>query len=296
MRADHCTFVFVHGFWHDMGTWDHVLPGLEAKGHTAHAIDLPGAGANARMPASYSWRPLDRAAFAVEPSPNAGVTQEERTRAVIAVIKSADRPVILIGHSLGGATISDVAETVPELLEAVVYLTAFLLPPGMPPIAMIEHETMVDAMVPSLFLADPVQVGALRLDPFSEDPTYRAMLKAAFYADVADADLVGVAARLHCDEPVATVLRPSAVTAGRFGTVKRHYIRCTEDRAIPIVGQDHMIAAMDRAMGNETIRHTLASSHSPFYSQPAELVQLLADIGTDSINAACESAKKPLQI
>jgi len=27
--------------------------------------------------------------------------------------------------------------------------------------------------------------------------------------------------------------------------VPRHYIRCTQDRAIPLAGQDHMIATVD---------------------------------------------------
>jgi hypothetical protein len=31
-------------------------------------------------------------------------------------------------------------------------------------------------------------------------------------------------------------------------------------------------------MGNATICHTLASSHSPFFSKPAELVNLLAKL------------------
>lgn len=278
MSPDLPAFVFVHGFWHDAGTWRDVLPGLAARGFPVHVVDLPGAGAKARTPVSWSRKPFDAAAFAAEPSPNAGVTQEERTRAVVEVLKSAGRPVILVGHSMGGATISDVVETAPELVEAVVYLTAFLLPPGMPPLAMIEHETMVESLVPTLFVANPAEVGALRLNPGAEDPVYRGRLKAAFYEDLADADLAGLVARLHCDEPVATVTYPSAVTPGRFGTVKRHYIRCTEDCAIPVTGQDYMIAAVDHAMGNATIRHTLASSHSPFFSRPTELVNLLAEI------------------
>ncbi|HKT99487.1 MAG TPA: alpha/beta hydrolase [Paraburkholderia sp.] len=278
MYANRPNLVFVHGFWHDSGTWSQVLPGLSGKGFDVHALDLPGAGKNAELPASYFRRPLDAAAFATEPSPNATVTQDERTSAVVKVIKSLNRPTILVGHSMGGATISDVAEAVPELLAAVVYLTAFLLPPGMPPLAMIEHETMASAMVPSLFLADPAVVGALRLDPHAEDPAYQAKLKVAFYADVAEAEVAPVITRLHCDEPITTVLRPSAVTAERFGTVKRHYIRCVNDQAIPVTGQDYMISAIDHAMGNRTQQHTLMSSHSPFYSRPTELINLLADI------------------
>ena len=271
-------FIFVHGAWHNAGTWKHVIPRLEAEGYVALALDLPGAGANAKLPVAYSRRPLDAAAFASEPSPNAGVTQEERTRAVIAAIEALGRPAVLVGHSLGGLTISAVAEAVPERLAAVVYLTAFLLPPGMPALAMIQHETMASALVPSLFLADPAQVGVLRLDPRSDDPTYQANLKAAFYADVHDDELATAVPALHCDEPAGVAATPSPVTADRFGRVPRYYIRCLDDRAIPLAGQDFMIAAVDAAIGGKTKVSTLAASHSPFYSQPAKLVEVLRDV------------------
>jgi pimeloyl-ACP methyl ester carboxylesterase len=271
-------FVFVHGAWHNAGTWKHVVPRLEAAGFSTRAFDLPGAGANAASPKSYWKRPLDSAAFASEPSPNAGVTQEQRTQVVIGVIESLNRPAVLVGHSLGGLTISAVAEAVPERLAAVVYLTAFLLPPGMPGIAMIQHPMMSGALVPSLFLADPAQVGALRLDPLSEDKAYCANLKAAFYGDVSDVELVAAVPTLHCDEPAGVAMLASPITADRFGRVPRYYVRCVDDRAIPLAGQDFMIAAVDAAIGGKTKIRTLTASHSPFYSQPAKLAETFTEI------------------
>lgn len=279
MQRELPAFVLIHGFWSDSGVWNGVAPLLAARGFRTEAFDLPGAGKNATLPASYLDRPLDPAAFATEPSPSAGLTQTERTRAVVERIRAAGRPVVLVGHSMGGATISDVAETVPELLAAVVYVTAFMLPPGTMPIAMIQHETMRDALVPSLLQADPEAVGALRMDPRSDDPDDQARFKAAFHADAVDDTPTEALQRRHCDEPLAIVRHPSQVTPERFGTIARHYIRCTDDRAIPITGQDFMIAEMDRAMGNGTTTHSLASSHSPFYSRPGELAELLARIG-----------------
>jgi pimeloyl-ACP methyl ester carboxylesterase len=169
-------FVFVHGAWHDAATWRLVTPLLEAGGHIVRALDLPGAGRNAKAPRSYGRRPLDPAAFAIERSPNAEVNQQDRTRAVIALIDEVTRdqagPVVLVGHSLGGLTASAVAEAIPERVSAVVYLTAFLLPPGMTAHTMIEHPTMTDSLVPPLFLADPGLVQALRIDPRSDRPDY----------------------------------------------------------------------------------------------------------------------------
>jgi pimeloyl-ACP methyl ester carboxylesterase len=271
-------FVLVHGAWHGAATWSGVSPRLEARGHVAHALDLPGAGANAKLPSSYHRRPLDAAAFASEPSPNAGVTQEDRTRAVIAAIEAVRRqtgaPVVLVGHSLGGATVTAVAEAIPDQLHAIVYLCAFMLPPGMPVIAMVQNPIM-EPLVPSLFLANPAEVGALRIDMRSEDSGYRDRIKLAFYGDAGPAEFAGILGQLHCDEPAAPALTPSAMTQERFGRVPRHYFRCLEDRAISIAGQDFMIAAVDAAMGNRTATRTFAASHGPYVSQPDALAEAL---------------------
>src|SRR6201986_3917442 len=146
MSATKAVFVLVHGGWHNHSTWDRVTPILRANGFAALTPDLPGAGVNAIPPTSLRLRPFDPAAFAAERSLIAGVTQEERTRAVVDLVREAaslsDGKVILVGHSAGGLTISAVAEQVPDLLLAVVYLSGFMLPNGMQLFTMLQHETM----------------------------------------------------------------------------------------------------------------------------------------------------------
>jgi pimeloyl-ACP methyl ester carboxylesterase len=270
-------FVFVHGAWHNATSWRQVIAHLEARGFVARALDLPGAGVHARVPKAYKKRPLDLAAFAAEPSPNAAVTQAERTHAVVSLIDELDRPVVLVGHSLGGLTISAVAEAIPDRLHAVVYLAAHLLLPGMPAVAMRRHETMAASLLPALFLADPAAVGAFRLDPHSENAGYRARLRSAFYGDLSEADFNFALTQLHCDEPAAVAQVPSPITPERFGRVTRHYIRCLEDRAMPLAAQDFMVTALDGVLGDRTHLHSLTAGHSPFYSQPKLLADLLEE-------------------
>ena len=281
MSATKAVFVLVHGAWHNHSTWNKVTPILGANGFAVLTLDLPGAGVNAIAPTSLGLRPFDPAAFAAEPSPSADVTQEARTQAVVALVKEAallSDNVILVGHSAGGMTISAVAEQVPNLLLAVVYLAGFLVPNGMTLLAMLMHETMSSALGPRLFVGDPAAIGATRIHAGSTDEAYRSLLKAAFYGDVSESDFAYMASQLHCDESAAGAVAPSEITPGRFGAVPRHYIRCTQDCAIPVTGQDHMIATVDDAIGNKTITHTLETSHSPFLSQPAALSKILIDI------------------
>lgn len=286
MSATKAAFVLVHGAWHNHSAWNAVTPILEANGFAAFTLDLPGAGVNAIAPTSLGLQPFDPAAFAAEPSPTAGLTQEERTQAVVALVKEAatlsNGKVILVGHSAGGMTISAVAEQVPSLLLAVVYLAGFMVPNGMSLLAMLQHESLSSALAPRLFVGDPAAIGATRIHVGSTDKAYRSLLKAAFYADVSESEFARAASQLHTDESNAGALAPSEITPERFGTVPRHYIRCTQDRAVPLTGQDHMIAAVDGALGGKTTTHTLESSHSPFLSQPAALSRILIDIWAQS--------------
>jgi pimeloyl-ACP methyl ester carboxylesterase len=280
-------FVFVHGAWHDAATWRLVTPLLEARDHVVRALDLPGAGRDAKAPRSYGRRPLDLADFAIERSPNAEVSQQDRTRAVVALIdevtRSQARTVVLVGHSLGGLTVSAVAEAIPERVSAVVYLAAFLLPPEMTLHAMKEHPTMAGSLLPSLLIADPGLVRAMRIDPRSDRPDYQRQMKSALYDDVTDADFRVALSHLHCDEPLGVMLNPTLVTPARFGRVPRHFIRCLNDKAMPIAAQDFMIGAIDERAYGPTYTHTLATSHSPFYAQPSALADILMEIaGNDN--------------
>lgn len=282
MLGKKSAFVFVHGGWVDNSIWRPVISRLEARGHVARALDLPGSGAYAKVPQAYGKRPLDAAAFATEPSPNANVTQQERTWAVVSLVEETARetggPVVLAGQSLGGLTITAAAEAIPDQLRAVAYISAFLPSPGTPGIALMQHATMTDALVSSLFLADPEAVGACRIDPRSDNAEYRALMKTALCADASEADFASALANAHCDEPAGVMLAPTRMTAGRFGRVPRHYIRCLDDRAIPLQGQDYMIATADKALGSKTHTYSLAAGHFPFYSQPDALTEMLVAI------------------
>ena len=287
MSTPKAAYVLVHGGWHNQSVWNKVTPILEAEGHTVLTLDLPGAGANTIAPKSLGARPFDLAAFAAEPSSIAGVTLEERTEAVVAMVKEAasvsDGKVILVGHSAGGMVISSVAEQVPELLAAVVYIAGFMVPNGLSLLAMLPHESMSSALSPGLFVGNPAAIGATRINPGPADEAYRSLLKASFYADVTEADFAQAASQLHCDEPNGGALAPSEITSGRFGSVQRHYVRTTQDCAVPLTGQDHMIAAVDGTIGGTTITHTLESSHSPFLSQSVALSKILLDISVQSL-------------
>jgi len=276
------TFVLVHGAWHGAWCWSPVVDRLSAAGFNAVALDLPGHGVDAKFPVGYLDLPQDAAKLAVASSPLAALDAEAYRRHITVAIEglaaNGSGPVILVGHSLGGVTLNTVAEASPELVRRLVYLTA-LMPIAKPAAgAYFGDPEMASSKALPLFIGDPAKTGAVRFNHRSTDPSFKTAAKAAFYADVSDEQFAAVANFLTPDEPAAVFGGSAKVSVERWGRIPRTYVRCTEDQAIPIAAQDRFIAEADAfTPNNRTTVKTLRSSHSPFISQPAALVALLAE-------------------
>jgi pimeloyl-ACP methyl ester carboxylesterase len=282
-QDSHPIFVFVHGAWHGGWCWSEVARLLAGRGYASMALDHPGHGITARLPAAYMAKPQDPAALATEVSPLAALTLNDYRDSVLAqvrgLVSAGSGPVILVGHSSGGATLSAVAEADPSLIRRLVYLTAFVPVKFPTVIQYLQQSDFASSEVPSLFAADPAVVGAARINHDSADAAYVARAKSAFYHDVDDAAFRAVANLLTPDEPIQAYTTPAPVTVARWGSVPRTFIRCTGDRAIPIAVQDTMIAEADAfTPGNRFGQLSLSTSHSAFISAPADLVSALVSL------------------
>src|SRR5437588_12900158 len=100
------TIVLVHGAWHGAWCWDRVVERLEARGREVVAIDLPGHGD--------------------DPGPLTDLHGDaDRVRSVL---DRLDGDVLLVGHSYGGAVVTE-AGTHPAV-RRLVYVAAFCLDDG----------------------------------------------------------------------------------------------------------------------------------------------------------------------
>ncbi len=278
------TFVFVHGSWHGAWCWSQTMNLLTQAGYPCAAVDLPGHGIDAQFPASYLQTPQNLGSLATEPSPLAGIKQEVYTNHVLKVIRglaaAGSGPMILVGHSQGGVTITAVAEAAPELVRKLVYLTAFL-PVKFDSIIpyLSRPELATGAEAPPLFAGDPAVIGCLRINHNSTDPAYVAQAKKAFYADATDTQFKAVVNLLTPDEPIDGFVGKIAVSLSKWGAVPRAYIRCINDKAIPIAGQDLMIAEADAfSPNNKFVVKTLITGHSPFVTNPTGLHDLFVSL------------------
>ncbi|WP_223166699.1 alpha/beta hydrolase [Nonomuraea sp. SYSU D8015] len=249
-RGRQPTFVIVHGANGNAYSFAPLVAALAEAGHRATAVDLPGHGSAGNFPRSYQ-APQDLAAFAAAPSPVLGNTSlDDNVRHVVRVVRRVARngPVILVGHSMGGATITRVGNQVPELIERLVYLSAFccvrlrsVLDCFLTP----QAASTLLPLIPSV--QTPKHLGVSRTNWRSADPEFIAAAKSALAADYSDAAFLAALNTFEPDESAAVPTNDARGIPATWGRIPRTYIRYTRDRAIPLALQDRMIAEADAA-------------------------------------------------
>jgi pimeloyl-ACP methyl ester carboxylesterase len=235
------TFVLIHGSWHSAWNWHRVIPLLDRAGHTAIAIDLPGMGRDKT--------PIHEVRF------------ETTIQKICQLLDSIEGEVVLVGHSKNGIMISQVAEYRPDKIEKLVYLAAYLIPDGKTQREYSAQDT--EGWLKPYVTVDP-DSGSTTLQP--------AIYKEGLYHDCDDSitELAKLLLGAESMESGGALLR---LTDANFGRVPRVYIECTEDRAVTPFIQRKMYTELpcDRV-------YSLPTSHSPFFSQPQALVDILVGL------------------
>ena len=233
-------FVLVHGAFGGAWSWEGIVGELERDGHTVTAIDLPGAGA--------------------DETPVAGVTLNAYAAKICATLNEQPEPAILVGHSMGGVAITQAAARCAERVALLVYVAAFMPADGQSLLDLTHTPEGADDQVQANIVIDgdpPVAT--------MPDPSARAALMAS-----CSPEQVARAIELGRPQPVAPFATPVAIPAGALDGLRRAYVHCTQDRAIPPPLQLRMIREHPCVDVVE-----IATDHSPFFSAPDELVAAL---------------------
>ncbi|HEV3354326.1 MAG TPA: alpha/beta hydrolase [Acidimicrobiales bacterium] len=229
------TLVLVHGGFHGAWCWERVTELLGQSGVPFVAVDLPSSGAHAVPPGDL----------------------HTDARAVTDVVEAIDGEIVLVGHSYGGAVITE-AGLHPKVRH-LVYITAMQLDEGA---SCITATPGVDA---------PVTEIAAALQP-GEDPTMvvldPAIAGPAFYSDCDDATLEWAVSRL-VPQPMETMTQCPERIAWRH--CESTYVVCAADRVVhPIV---------QRALaGRATHCLEWGTGHFPLLSRPDLVAELLSRI------------------
>ncbi|MEU3958648.1 alpha/beta fold hydrolase [Streptomyces buecherae] len=255
-RRGPVTYVLVHGTHSAGAFWIPIARELALRGHRVVMVDQPLHGAEAFVAESYQRQ--DLAAMAVEPSPLKGLGLDDYEARVTGIVRRAARngPVVLVGHSLGGVSVSRVGEAVPHLLHHICYMAAFCpsraLPTADACTAAPENANAVSPV--ELTVGDPDRLGVLRLNFRTGVSGELALLKEMICADYPDADFRRTLAGMQTDEPVTAYAGRAVGRPGNWGRLPRTYLRFGRDRTIATALQDRMIAEADASTPGNSFR------------------------------------------
>lgn len=232
------TIVIVPGAWSDPSAWAFVTPTLKAKGFEVITVNLPGHG-------------TDTTSFAT-------ITLQSYVNAVKNAIGDK-KDIILVGHSMAGIIISQVAEDMPGQIKKLVYVAAFLPKNGESLLSL--AQTDADAHV-GKYLQINKESGSAGIA--------KEGIIDAFAADAPKPVQDIVVASVKAD-PLAPLATPVTLTGANFGSVAKVYIHTLNDHTVSYPLQQRMVAG-----SNVTKEYSLASSHTPFLSMPDKLAEIIA--------------------
>jgi pimeloyl-ACP methyl ester carboxylesterase len=222
------TYLLVHGGWGGAWYWQKLAAEFDRHRIKWISIDLPSSKNGAKP-----------------------TTDLASDAAAVASTVRRDGHYILVGHDYGGAVVTEVAPRIPNL-ERIVYVAALVPKEGQSAI-----EAARTVRVPTK-LDEVIEVDGeyLRLN--------RNLAAAALYSDCPAVIASWAVDKLSTQTAVSFRSKRTSADCD----VDSLYIRCTLDRALDPLLQEHMSERCD-------VVFDLASDHSPFLSQPTNLLEAI---------------------
>ena len=237
------TIVLLHGAFQDgESTWKRVAPELESAGHKVIVVNLPGRDSDGVDPRS--------------------LTTQIYRDAVLKAMSSETDPVVLVGHSFGGITISNVAEAAPDRIKILVYLAAYLPKDG---------QSLIDLAMTDKdsYLAKP---GNLEFAPDFSVASIKDDQKGDIFAnDATPTDRDSIVSSLIPESAAPQQMRVT-LTAENFGRVPKYYIQTTQDHCVSPFLQAQMIADVELVKLKK-----IDAGHAAYITQPKAVVEAILD-------------------
>ena len=226
--------LLVHGSCHGAWCWRDAIPALQALGHEVRAIDLPGHGDN--------HAPIEE------------VTLDAYARAIAAACTG---DTVVVGHSLGGYSITAAAELGGVAMSRLIYLCAYV-PMAGKTLAEMRYLAPRQPLLDALNVAGDGQSVTVKPDK----------AVGVFYQDCDPMVADWAVSQLG---PQATEPYDQVITLTEASqSLPRRYIRCMDDQTIPPEFQVTMTQDWPAAHVQE-----MACGHSPFLADPSGLARAL---------------------
>lgn len=233
--------ILIHGAWGNGASWGRLVPALAAGGHRIEALDLPGHGHSTVAPET--------------------VRQADYVAHVEQVLLAGPRA-ILVGHSMGGLVVAQVAARQPAHVVSCIFVAALLPRDGDSLLSLIRQQSAPGIQAAVRPGAVP---GTTVLDPEAA--------AAVLCPDAAPA-MAAKAMRALGPQP-NQAQKDAAVVGPGFAKVPRAYVFCTQDRVVTPALQRQMVDATPCEA-----EFSLTSGHLPQLSQTEALAQIILGIAT----------------
>lgn len=231
--------VLVHGAWHGAWCFSALQTALDSRGVPSIAIDLPGHGAStAALTDLY------------------GDAQCVVDTLAMLRLRGVDN-VVLVGHSYGGAVITQAAFIDPRIAH-LVYVAAFAPQAGHSVISQLMSMPQQDVRLASAMIATDDGNSIINPD----------LAPAAFYGSCSPEVITAAIARLS-PQPMATMTQE--VTGSPHEDIPSTYVLCLRDNAVHPEHQK-IIAQMCNTI------ITLDTDHSPFISMTSATADILESV------------------
>lgn len=234
------TYVLVHGAWADESAWGMVRNQL-AMHANVEVVNLPAHGADNTY--------------------GVGIGLSDYVRTVGDAVKKHPGKVILVGHSMAGIIISQVAENMPDKIEKLIYISAYLPQNG----------DDASSITNKFFNNKPIEVFDFNQD-YSLVSIKKDAIVSAVCADCPDF-MKEALVKYHRAEPVKG-LNDKVTLTSKFAAVPKYYISTKNDYSIPYALQQQMI----KANGSVKQVFEMETSHLPFVVQPAKFLEIIQSI------------------
>jgi pimeloyl-ACP methyl ester carboxylesterase len=239
-RKNYPTYVLVHGAWADESAWGFVRNKL-AKNANVEVVNLPAHGADAIN--------------------GIGIGLNDYVKTVTEAINKYEGKVILVGHSMAGQIISQVAENNPAKIDKLIYVSAYLPKNG----------ESVSSITNKFLNNKPIEVFEFNKD-YSLVSIKKEAIPTVVCADCPDY-MKEILVKYHRAEPTKGLNNVAKLTT-KFASVPKYYISTKNDYAVPYALQQQMIKE------NGTVKkvYEMNTSHLPFVVNPSEFLQIISSI------------------
>ncbi|OAE23704.1 hypothetical protein AXG93_2253s1150 [Marchantia polymorpha subsp. ruderalis] len=239
--------VFVHGSFHGGWCFYKVSNLLQSRGFTVGAIDLTSQGKNKAIADN-----VTSIAQFVHP--------------VVEYLNNVTGKVIIMGHSLGGVSISYLMEKFgPEKITKAMFVAA-VMPKN--------NQSFFEASIVGTSTIPPGGQPFVYGNGPSKPPTSvninLDLARLMFYEESPEEDII-LAKTLLVPQPYGVLLEYLHLTPQRHGMIPRYYVKTGKDFILPLSAQERIIA-MNPPAGVFLLNN---SDHSPFFCEPRKLAKII---------------------